>query len=50
VATLPLKLTEITLGSKQQEKSINKVQLELMLKEKGITNIDVIISKIDNYR
>lgn len=46
----PISMKRIILGPKSPEKEINKKQLEVMMKEKGINGIDVCISKIKNYR
>ncbi len=45
----PLQLKQILLGPKMPERNINRNQLEDLLLAKGL-NIDVGVSKIDNYR
>lgn len=46
----PISMKRIILGPKCPEREINKKQLEVMMKENGITGIKVCESKIMNYR
>ncbi|MDQ3073936.1 MAG: DUF2971 domain-containing protein [Bacteroidota bacterium] len=47
---LPLRLQKVTLGPKCYEKELNRKQCELFLKDNGLGNIEVALSKLSHYR
>jgi hypothetical protein len=46
----PLRLRTIILGPNCPDVAVNRRQLEVMLRSKGITNVDVEVSSIESYR
>lgn len=47
---LPIQLEKVVIGSKSPEKVVNERQIQLFLKERKLSKINVEISAIDNYR
>lgn len=47
---LPIQLEKVVLGSKCSERVLNQQQFQLFLTEKGLNNIKIEISSINNYR